>query len=174
MRLVTGLFPSRAVAERAARELIGAGFGRDGVSLVVSAATRARDFGEPNRDMRDNGDTRAGEAAAVGVATGGVLGAVAAGLVAVVGIVAAPGVGLFAAGPLAAMLAGAGSGSVAGGLLGALVGAGLPESEAKYASGRVLSGGILVGVHAADAALEARARRILLSLGGTAVHSEVN
>ena len=189
MRFITGLFPSRASAERAARELTSAGIRRDQISIVVSEATRERDFAAPRTDTRDSSarqdarveaeregrdESRAGEGAAAGAAAGGVLGAVAAGLVAVAGLVAAPGVGLFVAGPFVAAIAGAAGGSVAGGMLGALVGAGMPENEAKYAAGRLLSGGILVGVHAEDPGQETVARRVLLSLGGTAVHAEMN
>src|SRR5438132_13497674 len=94
MRFVTGLLPSRGVAERAARELVAAGFAREDISLLVSAPTHARHFAAAATD--DAGPAAKG--ATAGAATGGALGAIAATLVAV-GLAAAPGVGLFAAGP---------------------------------------------------------------------------
>ncbi len=138
-RLVTGLFGTRGSAELAVEELVNAGFSRDDISVLMSDATRGREFGI-------NEDTKAPEGATTGGVVGGVLGAIAAGLVSI-GIIAIPGIGLVAAGPIIAALAGAGAGGVAGGLVGALVGAGMPEHEATLYSEEIKHGGILVGVY---------------------------
>ncbi len=140
--LVTGLFNTRASAELAVEQLVNAGFSRDDVSILMSDATRGREFAITE-------DTKAPEGAATGAAVGGVLGAIAASLIAV-GIIALPGIGLVAAGPIIAALAGAGAGGAAGGLIGALAGAGIPEHEAKFYSEELSKGGILVGVYTHD------------------------
>ena len=140
--LVTALFNSRPSAELAVERLSEAGFSRDDISVLMTDATRGREFAMKT-------DTKAPEGAATGAAVGGVLGAIAAGLVAV-GVIALPGIGLVAAGPIIAALAGAGAGGAAGGLLGALVGAGIPEHEAKFFSEELERGGILIGVYAHD------------------------
>src|SRR5262245_35064816 len=116
--LVTGIFANRASAELAVDQLMASGYSRDDISVLMSDATRGREFGITE-------DSKAPEGAATGAAVGGVLGAIAAGLISV-GIIAIPGVGLVAAGPIIAALAGAGAGGAAGGLLGALIGAGIP------------------------------------------------
>ena len=82
-KLVTGLFKSRSEAERAVEDLISYGFMREDISMLMSDATRGREF-------RLTEATKAPEGAATGAAVGGVVGAITAGLVAL-GIVAAPG-----------------------------------------------------------------------------------
>ena len=160
--LVTGLFNTKAGAELAADQLVEAGFSRDDISILMSDATRGREFAMTT-------DSKAPEGAATGAAIGGVLGALAAGLVAV-GVIALPGIGLVAAGPIIAALAGAGAGGAAGGLLGALVGAGIPEHEAKFFSEAIEKGGILVGVYTHDDRI-AVAKDILDKAGATSVTS---
>jgi hypothetical protein len=98
--LVTGIFKSRADAERVVDDLIHYGWSRDDISILMSDATRGREFGMAMA-------TKAPEGAATGATIGGVLGAVAAG-------------------PIVATLAGLGAGAAAGGLTGALIGLGLP------------------------------------------------
>src|SRR5580765_1179562 len=117
--LVTGLFKTRVSAERAIESLIDYGYSRDDISLLMSDATRGREF---SLQMA----TKAPEGVATGAAIGGVLGAVAAGLVAV-GILVVPGLPLVAAGPVVATLAGLGAGGAAGAVTGGLIGLGLPE-----------------------------------------------
>ena len=137
--LVTGLFRARPDAERAVEDLVHYGWSRDDISLLMSDATRGREFGLAMA-------TKAPEGAATGATIGGVLGAVAAGLVAL-GVIVVPGLGLVAAGPILATLAGLGAGAAAGGLTGALVGLGIPEHEAKFYNEEIERGGILVGVY---------------------------
>ena len=158
--LVSGLFRSRADAERGVEDLIHYGWSRDDISLLMSDATRGREFGLAMA-------TKAPEGAATGATIGGVIGAVAAGLVAL-GILAVPGLGLVAAGPIVAALAGLGAGAAAGGLTGALIGLGIPEHEAKFYNEEIERGGILVGVYTHDDRAD-QARKILEAAGAERV-----
>jgi hypothetical protein len=159
-RLVTGLYDNRAQAEVAVEQLLDGGFSRDDISVLMSDATRGREFGVA-------ASTKAPEGATAGAAIGGTLGAIAAGLIAA-GIVAVPGLGLVAAGPIIAALAGAGAGGAAGGVVGALVGAGIPEHEATLVDEQLRAGGILVGVYTHDDRTK-RAHEIMEHAGGKSV-----
>lgn len=159
--LVTAIFKTRAGAERAADDLVNAGFSPDDISLLMSETTRGREFGIKRA-------TKAPEGATTGAAIGGVLGAVAAGLAAV-GTIAIPGLALVAAGPVMAALAGLGAGAAAGGLTGALVGMGIPENEATFFKEELDRGGILLGVYAHDDRRKT-ARDVLDSAGAEKVH----
>jgi hypothetical protein len=158
--LVAGLFNNRSSAERAVENLVDAGFSRDDISLLMSDATRGREFALQMA-------TKAPEGAAAGATIGGVLGAVAAGLVAL-GIIVVPGLALVAAGPIVATLAGLGAGAAAGGLTGALIGLGIPEHEAKFYHEGIERGGILVGVYSHDDRA-GQARKILEASGAERV-----
>ena len=70
-----------------------------------------------------------------------------------------------------AALAGLGAGSVVGGLTGALIGAGIPEYEAKRYEGRIRSGGILLSVHCEDDIMIGRAKEMLRHTGAQDVAS---
>jgi hypothetical protein len=159
-KLVTGIFPSRAIAERAVQHLNEAGFPNEDISLLMSETTRGREFQIDKK-------TKAPEGAATGATIGGVIGAVAAGLAAV-GTLVIPGLNIVAAGPIVAALAGLGAGAATGGLVGALAGLGIPEHEAKIYDEELRKGGILVGVFAHGDRLEL-AREILDAAGATKV-----
>jgi hypothetical protein len=150
--LVSGLFKTRSAAERAVENLVDYGYSRDDISLLMSDATRGREFALQMA-------TKAPEGAATGATIGGVIGAIAAGLVAM-GIVVVPGLGLVAAGPVVATLAGLGAGAAAGGFTGALVGLGIPEHEARFYNEAIEKGGILVGVYCHSDRAD-QARRVL-------------
>jgi hypothetical protein len=70
-----------------------------------------------------------------------------------------------ASGPIIAMFGGIGLGSTLGGLAGALVGAGVPEYEAKRYEGRIRKGGILLSVHCDNTEWAKRAKSILKQTG---------
>lgn len=159
--LVTGILHSRAAAEKAAEDLILAGFSRDDISLLMTDTTRGREFG-----VREA--TKAPEGAVTGTAVGGILGAIAGGLVAA-GTLVVPGLSLVAAGPLVAALAGLGAGAAAGGLTGALIGLGIPEHEAKFLNKEIEQGGILLGVYAHGDRIK-QAKEILEAAGAEHVH----
>lgn len=162
--LITGLFDNENAAENAVAQLKQLGYGQNEITIVM------KDRGAADNFAHDTG-SRAMEGVGAGAAIGGTIGAVLAGLLAV-GSVTIPGVGLLAAGPLAAMLAGAGAGGIAGGLLGWLTSLGIPEDVAPYYERGLNEGGVVVAV-AAHAGDETRVQQILQNgsvayTGGTA------
>lgn len=159
-KLVTGLFKTRGDAENAVDNLIHDGYAREDISILMSDATRGREFALQMA-------TKAPEGAATGATIGGALGAITAGLV-VLGIIVVPGLALVAAGPIVATLAGLGAGAAAGGVAGALIGLGLPEHEAKFYNEAIEKGGILVGVYAHDDRAS-QARKVLEASGAEKV-----
>jgi hypothetical protein len=158
--LVTGIFKTRSNAQRAVEALVDNGFARDDISLLMSDATRGREFAIKMV-------SRAPEGAAAGATIGGVLGAVAAGLVSL-GILVVPGVALVAVGPVVAALAGLGAGAAAGGVTGALIGLGIPDYEAKFYNEAIEKGGILLGVYTHDDRAE-QARKLIDATGAEKV-----
>lgn len=124
-----------------------------------------KDTTQPNQSksawMGTEKHTKAPEGTTTGALTGGLIGG-ALGLLAGIGAVAIPGIGPFiAAGPLMATLAGIGAGGTLGGVAGALIGAGIPEFEAKRYENRLKEGGILFSVHANNDNLAKRIKDIL-------------
>ena len=163
--LVTGLFKSRVAAEAAVDALMKRGYTRDDISVLMSDATRSKEFALQSR-------THAADGAGVGGALGGVVGAVLAAIVAVGSTIVLPGLNLVIAGPIAAALAGAGAGAATGGVIGALIGAGIPEYRAKVYESGLRSGGILLGVEAkADEEVD-KLEELLEALGGEHVRTE--
>ena len=143
-RMVTGLFPDRASAERAYGAVSDRGYTKDDVNLMMSDSTRKSHFGDKDTEL----GSKAAEGAGIGAGIGGTIGAVLAGIAAVGTTLVLPGFGLVVAGPLAAALAGAGAGGITGGLIGALIGAGIPEERAAHYEEGIKNGGIVMGVHA--------------------------
>src|SRR5689334_877637 len=86
-RVLTGLFPDRASAERAYQGLVERGYDRSDVNLVMSNETRARDFPSGGSVDTELG-SKAAEGAGIGAGVGGALGAVVAAVAAVGGNVA--------------------------------------------------------------------------------------
>lgn len=117
-----------------------AGFGRQDVSALFPDLRGTRDFAY-ERDTKAPEGVTAGGAAGLGVGA-------ALGWLAGIGALAIPGIGPFiAAGPVMAALSGAALGTTAGGVIGALVGAGMPEFEARRFDGKLRQGGMLISVH---------------------------
>jgi hypothetical protein len=161
---VFGIFKSVVEAERAADQLLAAGFANGDISVLLSDQRSTRDFAHEK-------NTKAPEGATTGMAAGGALGGTL-GLLAGLGTLAIPGLGPFiAAGPIMAMLGGMGAGGAIGGLLGALVGMGIPEYEAKRYEGRVKSGGVLLSVHCGTSEEINRAEQMLKGMGAEDVAS---
>jgi hypothetical protein len=141
-----------------------AGFRSTDVSVLMPENIGTKDFVHKK-------ETKAPEGATTGGVSGGVVGGVVGWLVGI-GALAIPGLGPFiAAGPIMALLAGAGAGGAVGGLLGAMIGAGIPEYEAKRYEGRVKSGGILLSVHCDTSDWEKRAKTILEQTGAEDIGS---
>src|SRR3989454_10745474 len=140
-KLITGLFKNRLAAEAAVDAIIKRGYTRDDISVMMSDATRNKEFALQAR-------THAADGAGIGGAVGGAVGAVLAAIAAVGSTIFLPGLNLVIAGPIAAALAGAGAGGATGGLIGGLIGAGIPEHRAKVYDTGIRGGGILLGVEA--------------------------
>ncbi len=164
-KLVTALFKSKVSAESAVDALLKRGFTRDDISVLMSDATRTKEFAIQTR-------THAADGLGIGAAAGGAVGAVLAAIVAVGTTLFLPGLNLVIAGPIAAALAGAGAGGATGGLIGALIGAGIPEYRAKVYEAGIKGGGILIGVEARSDEEVERVEDLLNELGGEHVRTE--
>jgi hypothetical protein len=164
-KLVTGLFKTRVAAEAAVDALIKRGYTRDDISVLMSDATKNKEFAVETR-------THAADGAGIGGAVGGAVGAVLAAIVAVGTSIVLPGVGLVVAGPIVAALAGAGAGGATGGIIGALIGAGIPEHRAKVYDAGLRGGGILLGVEAKDDDDADKLEQLLEDIGAEHVRQE--
>ena len=164
-KLVTGLFKTRVAAEAGVDAIIKRGYTRDDISVLMSDATK-------NKEFAIETGTRAADGAGIGGAVGGTVGAVIAAIAAVGTTIALPGLGLIVAGPLVAALAGAGAGGATGGLIGALVGAGIPEHRAKVYDAGLRGGGILIGIEAKTAEEGDQMEKLLHDLGAEHVRQE--
>ena len=161
---VFGLYPSVERAERAVDELVAAGFSNADVSVLMADTQGSKDFAHEKQ-------TKAPEGPTTGVAAGGTIGGTL-GLLAGIGALAIPGVGPFiAAGPIMGALACLGVGGAGGGLVGALVGMGIPVSEAKRYEGRVKDGGVLLWVQCDTADEITRAKDLLKRTGAATIAS---
>ena len=141
-KTVTAIFRTRQSTEEALRQLETAGFGPNNISVLMSDATRDKSF-----KIVEN--SKADEGLAAGATFGGVVGAVLASA-ASAGALVIPGLNLVVAGTLISALAGLGAGAAAGGLLGTLIGAGIPEHEAKVFEKELAGGSCIVAVEASD------------------------
>src|SRR6266498_2294773 len=92
-KLVTGLFKNRLAAEAAVDAIMKRGYTRDDISVMMSDATRSKEFALQAR-------THAADGAGVGGAVGGVVGAVLATIVAVGSTIYLPGLNFLIAGPI--------------------------------------------------------------------------
>jgi hypothetical protein len=164
-KLVTGLFKSKVAAEAAVDAITKRNYTRDDISVLMSDATRTKEFGLQTR-------THAADGFGIGGAVGGAVGAAVAAIVAVGTALSLPGINLVIAGPIAAALAGAGAGGATGGVIGALIGAGIPEYRAKVYDAELRGGGILIGVEARSDEEVDRLQDLLEELGGQHVRAE--
>ncbi len=162
---VTGFFKTRAAAEAAVDAIIKRGYTRDDISVLMSDATKNKEFAVQTR-------SHAADGLGIGGAIGGTVGAVLAAIVAVGTSIAIPGVGLAVGGPIAAALAGAGAGGATGGLIGLLVGAGVPEHRAKVYDAGVRGGGILLGIEAKSKEEIDKLETLLEDIGAEHVRTE--
>src|SRR5215831_18740731 len=162
---VTGLFKTRAAAEAAVDAVIKRGYTRDDISVLMSDATKNKEFAVQTR-------SHAADGLGVGGAIGGTVGAVLAAIAAVGTSIAIPGLGLVVAGPIAAALAGAGAGGATGGLIGLLIGTGIPEHRAKVYDTGVRGGGILLGIEAKSSEEVNKLETLLEDIGAEYVRAE--
>ena len=143
--LLTGVFNNREAAELAYDILVGSGYNKNDINIMMSDETRDKYFTN-SRLSEGNIDNKALEGLGVGSAIGGAIAGFAAAVAAIGTVLVVPGLGLVIAGPLAAGLAGAGAGGIAGGLTGALVGSGIPGERAKEYEEAIKAGGIVIAV----------------------------
>jgi len=161
---VFGIYSTTAAAEHAVDTLTKSGFPISDISLLVPETLGSREMGTQKA-------SKAPEGAAAGATSGAVLGGTL-GLLAGIGALAIPGVGPFiAAGPIMATLAGLGVGGAVGGLAGSLIGAGIPEFEAKRYEGRLQKGGILLSVHCDTSVEIDQAKEVLERTGAEDISS---
>ncbi|HLM56423.1 MAG TPA: DUF2382 domain-containing protein [Pyrinomonadaceae bacterium] len=157
-KTVVGLFDDRVAAQNAVRELVAEGFRKDEVSLV---SKKPDGKGVEVEYVEEDGREQI-EDMAKGAGTGAAIGAGAALLLSLTAL-SIPGIGpVLAAGPLAALIAGAGIGATAGGMVSGLTRLGVEDDDAHtYAEG-LRRGGTLVSVntdnHYADLAVNVMRR----------------
>ena len=166
IKTIIASFDGYPAAQQAMRDLMDNGYMACDIGIVASNSQKdvPVDNGAPD-------DT--GHAASDSALTGGVVGG-AAGLAASLAALAIPGIGpIIAAGPLVAMLSGAGAGAVAGGLLGALTDTGVPEEHANYYAEAVRRGGALVTVKVDESRADL-ASGILKANGAIDLHERVS
>jgi len=161
---VFGIFPAEINAAGAVEQLKLAGFRNTDVSVLCSE-------NPGNKDLGMERHTKAPEGATTGASSGAILGGALGWLVGA-GMLAIPGLGAFvAAGPLLSLLSGAAIVGAAGGLTGAMIGAGIPEYEAKRYEGHIRKGGVLLSVHCDDDHYAHRAKDILRNTGAQDISS---
>ncbi|HEX8129130.1 MAG TPA: DUF2382 domain-containing protein [Pyrinomonadaceae bacterium] len=149
-KTVIGLFDNRAEAQSVVQALVSEGFRRDDIS-VMSKKNEETDKrpGETVAYVEEDGEEQIKDMA-MGAGTGAAIGGLA-GLLLSLTSLAIPGIGpVLAAGPLAAIIAGAGIGATAGGLISGLTRLGVPEEDANYYAEGVRRGGTLISVDASD------------------------
>jgi len=139
---VVGVFDDRIQADKAVSDLQAAGFRPDQIGVAMRHTGEER--GTTVTD--EAGDTYAGEGAVTGVVAGLGLGALA-GLGVLSGVIPVIGPAI-AAGTLGVILSNAAAGAGIAGLVGALIGAGVPEEEAKYYHSEFEAGRTIVTVKA--------------------------
>lgn len=157
-KAVFGIYPTHAAAAAAVSRLKAEWFLNTDISVLI-----------PERDgsqkIAIDNSTKAPEGATTGAGAGLLIGGAFGWLVGI-GSLAIPGVGpLIAAGPIVALLAGAGTGAALGGIAGGLTGMGIPEYEAKRYAGYVHDGGTLLSVHTGNAYEIKKAKLILEQTG---------
>jgi len=160
---VVGVFEDRQQADKAVGELLKAGFRQDQIGVAMR-------HGEGEAWASTAGDadeTKAGSGAVTGALTGLGLGALA-GLGVLAGVIPVVGPAI-TAGTLGVIFTNAAAGAGIAGLVGALVGAGLPENEAKYYHEEFEAGRTIVTVQANGRSDEALA--ILHRYGGYDIKS---
>lgn len=150
-KTVVGLFDDFQDAQTVVRDLTGAGFRRESISIAANQTASGYTGNGSDFSAGDSpAANAAGKDATVGAGVGGVVG-----LLVGLGLLTIPGIGpVLAAGPIIAAIgttaAGAGIGAAAGGIIGGLTHLGVPKEHAEYYAEGVRRGGTLVTVDAPD------------------------
>lgn len=157
---VIGVFDTPDQGHRAVEDLRRAGFADSHITMVMHHEDNTVEVTNMDaaKAAQVTGENKAGEGAAIGAAAGGVSGgAIALGIGLLPGLI--PGLGpVLSMGALAATVFGVGAaiGATGGGIIGALIGADVPEEEARFYEKELKMGRVLVGVRTEDGADEAR------------------
>lgn len=139
---VVGVFEDKRHADKAVEELRKAGFREDQIGVAMRHDDAAGDATGTGTEHETESSTGAVTGAVTGLGLGALVGlGVLTGFIPIVG----PAI---AAGTLGVILSNAAIGAGVAGLVGALVGAGIPEHEAKYYQGEFESGRTIVTVNA--------------------------
>ena len=154
MNLIYALFPDETQAKRAIEALVEEEFAAASIHVLMKDPLGTGKV----KEVPVSTKTMVGP----GVAIGAALGAVGGVLVALTG-------GIFAAGPIVALLQGVTTGGAAGVLAGTLGGLGYWRDVADFPAHEIESGAILVGVDAAAQGQVARATRALRRAGAQLV-----
>ncbi|MGH9736016.1 MAG: DUF3341 domain-containing protein [Candidatus Acidiferrales bacterium] len=153
---VFGIYSSYQDMERGIDLLKGEGFRNTDISVLLPENVGPK----PLTQVKRNRAERAAAGGFSGALVGGTLGWLAG-----IGVIAIPGFGpLLAAGPILAALAGVGVGGTVAGVAGALIGTGIPATEAAKYERQLKKGAIMISVNA-DPSSAQRARQVLLSTG---------
>lgn len=145
LNIVGGVFSNATDAEAAVNNLKQLDVRDENISVFAQdeSQVEALEDSEVTTDSEDRG-SNAGKGLGWGALSGGILGGLA-GLLAGGAAITIPGAApLVVAGAGSTALAGAGAGAVGGGIIGVLVGAGLPEDQAKEFEGFIKDGKIVV------------------------------
>jgi hypothetical protein len=157
-RTVIALFEFEDEANRAADNLVGEGFSRDSINIIVG-----HDLSHPEDyvEAKDDAGGKIVGSVGKGLAVGGGVGVLAGGLSSLL----LPGVGPFIfAGALATMLTGAGLGASVGGVMATLMQAGVDESNARLFESALRHGGVVLALRTDEA--NARRAVVLLERSG--------
>jgi hypothetical protein len=148
---VTGIFPSIGDADRVYEYLLGKGYTREDVTVVMTDQTHQGHFESTSGEQREHVEsTHALDDAGRGALLGGTAGAIVSAIAVVGSNLALPGFGLVLMGPLLAALTGAAAGSIAGGTIGAIIGSGYPKEHADYYENAIKDGGVMISVSPRD------------------------
>jgi len=159
---VFGIFSTKEQVEAAVDEMKRGGFRNADISVLFPCSEGTKDF-VLERKTKAQAAGRVTSEALVGGTSEWFAG---------IGMLVIPGEGPFiAAGPMMALLGGAGVDDSAGGLTGALIGLGIPEYAATRYEGRIKGRCFLFSVHADDARRIRKARKILDQTGAADVTS---
>jgi hypothetical protein len=173
-KTVIGSFRDHAAAQLFFDTLTSRGFAPSDINLMMSDATRTREYAWDARDEKDRftGSTagnKAAEGAGIGSAIGSAVGGTIAAIAAAGTSLVVPGLNLVVAGPIVAALAGAGAGAMTGGFVGGLVGLGIPEQDAKAYNEALKRGGVVMSVATQDDAEAREIKDLMTHHGGEQV-----
>jgi hypothetical protein len=155
---VMGIYPDRTTVADAINVLHKEGYRATDISVLSADNQGTKDFALEKH-------SKAPEGAATGAAVGAVFGAILAWSISVQPATIAGLTPLLLAGPLLAVMAGAGAGGALGFIAGMLAGLRHTEYVARRYAGRVRHGGILLSVHCDSTEWRDKATKTLISTG---------